>query len=241
MGCRNYNVLFAICRAIIIDPTSNQMKNSEKRKLVIGLTGGIGSGKTEVSNRFAELGITIADADVASRTVVEPGTNAHAKIVAFFGQTITLEDQSLNRARLREIVFSDSEKLKWLESVTVPAIMSQLTLELKESTSPYAILCLSSGRGQHPLIHRNLVIDVLPETQIERAIKRDNNSTEQIKSIMAKQPTRQERLDYADDVINNDGTVINLGTKVSQLHSEYLKLSSQFANIQSPSEKRVSE
>lgn len=203
------------------------MKNTDTKnnKLVIGLTGGIGSGKTEVSNRFADLGITIADADVASRKVVEPGTDAYNIILDHFGFEIISHDHSLNRARLREIVFSDKDSLKWLESVTVPAIMNQLMHELEESRSPYSILCLSSGRGQHPLIHRNLVIDVNPETQIERAIKRDNNSIEQIKSIMAAQPTREERKVYADDVINNDGDVSSLNEEVKRLHREYLAIS----------------
>jgi len=200
---------------------------SSKTKLVIGLTGGIGSGKTSVSNHFAKLGITIADADIASRTVMEPETEAYKKIIDYFGVGIANEDKTLNRARLRELVFSNSEKLRWLESVTVPAIMNQLILELEQSISPYSILCLSSGGGQHPLIHRNLVIDVMPETQLERAVQRDNNSEEQIKSIMAKQPTRQDRLDYADDIINNDGDISLLAEEVSRLHHLYQELSSK--------------
>jgi len=202
-------------------------KKTLNNKLVIGLTGGIGSGKSAATNRFAELGITIADADVASRTVVEPGTEALGKIVDHFGEEIVSADGTLDRARLREVVFSDEKELRWLESVTVPAIMKQLISELEASTSPYSILCLSSGRGQHPLIHRNLVIDVKPETQIERAIDRDKNSASQIKSIMAKQPTREERLAYADDVINNDGDLSLLNEAVDQLHAKYLSMVSQ--------------
>ncbi len=199
--------------------------SSSTTKLVIGLTGGIGSGKTAVSNHFAKLGITIADADIASRTVMEPETEAYNKIIDYFGVEIVNKDKTLDRARLRELVFSNSNKLRWLESVTVPAIMNRLIEELAQSTSPYSILCLSSGRGQHPLIHRNLVVDVLPETQLERAIQRDNDSEAQIKSIMAKQPTRQERLDYADDVINNDGDISLLEKEVSRLHALYGTLS----------------
>ena len=211
-------------------------KTDEKNnKLVIGLTGGIGSGKTEVSNRFFDLGITIADADVASRKIVEPGTDAYRKIVTNFGNEVVGENQSLNRARLREIVFSNKESLKWLESVTIPAIMNQLIQELDASPSAYSILCLSSGRGQHPLINRNLVVDVKPETQIERAIKRDNNSTDQIRSIMAAQPSRAERMEYANDVINNDGDVATLHEEVKRLHSEYLILAADWAVINSRS------
>ena len=202
---------------------------SPKNKLVIGLTGGIGSGKTAVSNHFSKLGITIADADIASRTVMEPETEAYNKIIDYFGEGIANKDKTLDRARLRELVFSNSQKLRWLESVTVPAIMNQLIMELEQSISPYSILCLSSGSGQHPLIHRNLVVDVMPETQLERAIQRDNNSAEQIKSIMAKQPTRQDRLDYADDVINNDGDISLLAIEVSRLHRLYQALSSEIS------------
>ena len=202
---------------------------SPKNKLVIGLTGGIGSGKTAVSNHFSKLGITIADADIASRTVMEPETEAYNKIIDYFGEGIANKDKTLDRARLRELVFSNSQKLRWLESVTVPAIMNQLIMELEQSISPYSILCLSSGSGQHPLIHRNLVVDVMPETQLERAIQRDNNSAEQIKSIMAKQPTRQDRLDYADDVINNDGDISLLAEEVSRLHHLYQALSSKIS------------
>ena len=202
---------------------------SPKNKLVIGLTGGIGSGKTAVSNHFSKLGITIADADIASRTVMEPETEAYNQIIDYFGEGIANKDKTLDRARLRELVFSNSQKLRWLESVTVPAIMNQLIMELEKSISPYSILCLSSGGGQHPLIHRNLVVDVMPETQLERAIQRDNNSAEQIKSIMAKQPTRQDRLDYADDVINNDGDISLLANEVSRLHRLYQALSSKLS------------
>jgi dephospho-CoA kinase len=202
---------------------------SPKNKLVIGLTGGIGSGKTAVSNHFSKLGITIADADIASRTVMEPETEAYNKIIDYFGEGIANKDKTLDRARLRELVFSNSQKLRWLESVTVPAIMNQLIMELEQSISRYSILCLSSGGGQHPLIHRNLVVDVMPETQLERAIQRDNNSAEQIKSIMAKQPTRQDRLDYADDVINNDGDISLLANEVSRLHRLYQALSSKIS------------
>lgn len=202
---------------------------SPKNKLVIGLTGGIGSGKTAVSNHFSKLGITIADADIASRTVMEPEAEAYNKIIDYFGEGIANKDKTLDRARLRELVFSNSQKLRWLESVTVPAIMNQLIMELEQSISPYSILCLSSGGGQHPLIHRNLVVDVMPETQLERAIQRDNNSAEQIKSIMAKQPTRQDRLDYADDVINNDGDISLLANEVSRLHRLYQALSSKIS------------
>jgi dephospho-CoA kinase len=191
---------------------------------VVGLTGGIGSGKTAVSDRFAARGITIADADVASRTVVEPGTPALDQITDHFGTGVLNEDGSLDRAALREIVFRDAAERKVLESITVPAIMSLLRKILDESAAPYSMLMLSSGGGRSPLVHRNLVVDVSPEVQIERVMARDNNDEEQIRSIMAAQPPREARLEYAHDIIVNEGSLDELDREVESLHQIYLEL-----------------
>lgn len=192
---------------------------------VVGLTGGIGSGKSAVSNRFGDRGIVIADADVAARQVVEPGTPALAKISAHFGQGILLSDGSLDRPKLRGIIFADQAERRWLESVTVPAIMARLETLLANSTSAYSILMLSSGRGQHPLIDRHLVVDVAETTQLQRVAARDSNSAAQIQAIMATQPTRAERLAYAHDVITNEGDLRTLDDAVANLHLKYLELS----------------
>ncbi len=194
--------------------------------LVVGLTGGIGSGKTAVSDRFGERGITIADADVAARVVVEPGTQALEKISQHFGSGV-LENGELNRAALREIVFSNATERRWLESVTVPAILQELRRILDYALSPYAILMLSSGSGRSPWIDRRLVIDVSPEVQIERVATRDSNTPEQIRAIMKTQPSREERLKYADDVIVNDGDFSQLDREITQLHQQYLNLAEQ--------------
>ncbi len=194
--------------------------------LVVGLTGGIGSGKTAVSDRFGERGITIADADVAARVVVEPGTQALEKISQHFGSDV-LENGELNRAALREIVFSNATERRWLESVTVPAILQELRRILDYALSPYAILMLSSGSGRSPWIDRRLVIDVSPEVQIERVATRDSNTPEQIRAIMKTQPSREERLKYADDVIVNDGDFSQLDREITQLHQQYLNLAEQ--------------
>lgn len=191
---------------------------------VVGLTGGIGSGKTAVSDLFAARGITVADADVASRNVVLPGTPALAQIVDHFGEKILNQDGSLDRPALRQIVFADGHERKWLESVTVPAIMTELRQILASSQSPYSMLMLSSGGGRSPLVHRSLVIDVPPELQIERVTGRDNNTPEQVRAIMAAQPSRQERLQYADDVIVNDGSMERLEQEVDRLHRQYLEM-----------------
>ncbi|MFN3239270.1 MAG: dephospho-CoA kinase [Pseudomonadales bacterium] len=191
---------------------------------VVGLTGGIGSGKTAVSDRFASLGVTIADADVSARTVVEPGTPALAKISQHFGPKVLQEDGSLDRAALRKIVFTDHDERKWLESVTVPAILEDLRHILDTATSSYAILMLSSGSGQSPWIDRNLVVDVPESVQIARVTQRDNNDEAQVRAIMATQPGREDRLAYADDVIDNTLGMSELDSRVAELHEQYLQL-----------------
>ena len=197
---------------------------------MVGLTGGIGSGKTAVSDRFAALGITIADADVAARTVVEPGTQALEAITEHFGSDIIDDAGYLDRAALRQIVFQDAGERKWLESVTVPAILDELRTILDNATSEYAILMLSSGSGQSPWIHRNLVVDVPSEVQMERVMSRDNNSEAAVKAIMATQPTRQQRLDYADDVIENNGSLAELDKAVQSLHQQYTALAQKHSS-----------
>ena len=191
---------------------------------VVGVTGGIGSGKTAVTDRFAARGITIADADVASRVVVEPGTAALAQIAEHFGEGVLQADGTLDRAALRKIVFEDAGERTWLESVTVPAIMNELRRILRESTAPYSMLMLSSGSGRSPLIHRSLVVDVPEDVQIARVTARDNNTPEQVQAIMAAQPSREQRLEYADDVIVNDASLDELDERVEELHQQYLEL-----------------
>ncbi|MFT5013891.1 MAG: dephospho-CoA kinase [Patiriisocius sp.] len=191
---------------------------------VVGVTGGIGSGKTAVTDQFAALGVVIADADVAARTVVEPGTAALNSIQNHFGLTILDTEGRLDRAALRQIVFKDAEQRKWLESVTVPAILSELRHILDTATSDYAILMLSSGKGQSPWIHRNLVVDVPQDIQLARVMTRDSNNQEQVRAIIAAQPSRQDRLAYADDVITNDASISQLEGAVKTLHQQYLIL-----------------
>ena len=191
---------------------------------VVGLTGGIGSGKTTVSDLFAKLGITIADADVVARAIVEPGRPAHSAIKDRFGESILLEDDFLNRAKLREIVFSNPEDRRWLERQTHGPIMQMLGEIIESATSPYSILVLSAGAGRSPLINKMLVVDTPEELQISRVKMRDSNSRQQVESIMASQPTREERLAWADNVILNEGSVDLLEREVLNLHHYYSKL-----------------
>ena len=197
---------------------------------VIGITGGIGSGKTAVTDRFQARGITIADADVASREVVQPGMPALEAIAEHFGPEVIQADGTMDRAAIRKIVFAEPDERKWLESVTVPAIMNNLREVLNRSTSPYSLLMLSSGTGQSPLVQRSLVVDAPPELQISRVMARDANDEEQVRAIMAAQPSRESRLEYADDVIINDGSFERRDEVVQVLHEKYLKMAADNDN-----------
>ena len=192
--------------------------------MIVGLTGGIGSGKTAVSDLFQDLGITIVDADLASRVVVEKGREELNKIAEHFGEDILTSDGELDRAKLREVIFNSEEEKLWLESLLHPAIASQIQKELDSSRSPYTILVspLLLETNQKNYCSTVLVVDVPVETQIERTSKRDNVSEEQIKSIIASQIDRDSRLEQADEVILNDGSIQDLESKVQELHKKFL-------------------
>ena len=196
---------------------------------VLGVTGGIGSGKTAVTNAFAELGITIVDADIAARTVVAKGSYGLQEIQAHFGEDILLKDGNLNRAKLREIIFSDLNEKKWLENLTHPLIREEIQQGLANSKSPYTILVspLLVESGQKSFVNRVLVVDVPVELQIERTSQRDNNTPEQVQAIINAQADREARLSYANDVIINDQDLAHLNNEVKQLHQKYLALAEQ--------------
>lgn len=197
---------------------------------VVGISGGIGSGKTTVSNQFADLGVTIADADIAARTIVEPGKPILKKIVDKYGQNILLANGMLNRELLREIIFNDSDARKWLEKLTHGPINRELKSIIEKSTSLYSILVLSAGTGRSPLMDRLLVIDTLPELQIERVMARDRSTREQVQAIIDAQPNRQKRIDIADDILVNDGSPDNLSSEVREFHIKYTYLAKAKSN-----------
>ncbi|HHW7506811.1 TPA: dephospho-CoA kinase [Mannheimia haemolytica] len=197
---------------------------------VVGLTGGIGSGKTTVSDLFSALGVEVIDADVVARQVVEPGTPLLAKIVEHFGEEILTAEKALERTKLRQIVFNNEQEKTWLNNLLHPAIREEMVKKLQESTACYVIwvvpLLIENKLTEY--CDRILVIDVSPEIQLERATKRDNSKIETIKNIMAAQVSREERLSYADDVIENnlpleDGLAL-LEQQVKTLHRNYLDL-----------------
>jgi dephospho-CoA kinase len=194
--------------------------------LVIGVTGGIGSGKTAATDEFARLGIEVVDADIAARTIVEKGQPALQKIAERFGADILLPNGELDRAGLRKIIFDQPEQRKWLESLTHPLIRNEIISGLQNAKSPYVILAspLLIESGQYHLVKRTLVIDVPVEVQIDRTCQRDNNDPRQVEAIIEAQISRDERLQKADDVIQNNLDLNYLHEEILKLHQTYLEM-----------------
>lgn len=191
---------------------------------ILGVTGGIGSGKTAATDYFQTLGIEVVDADIVAREVVQPGQHALAAIAQHFGQEVLAADGSLDRRKLREIVFADVSQRQALEAITHPAIHAELIRQLQMASSPYAILAtpLLWETGQAKLVQHSLVIDVPEALQLQRASLRDGSSEAQIKAIMAAQLGREQRLVKADDVICNNGSLNDLYAEINRLHPLYL-------------------
>ncbi len=193
---------------------------------MIGITGGIGSGKTAVSDRFEALGVTVVDADVAARVVVEPGRPALTAIAEHFGDDVIQADGTLHRAELRRRVFADPAERRWLEQLTHPLINQHIREELERAESPYAILVspLLAETGQSRFCHRILVVDVPEEVQVRRTMARDANDEAQVRKIIEAQASREQRLALADDVIVNDGGLEALDEEVARLHRVYTEM-----------------
>jgi dephospho-CoA kinase len=196
------------------------------RMFVVGITGGIGSGKSAVSDRFKRLGIKVVDADVAAREVGKPGQPALLAIREHFGGELIQADGTLDRAALRAHVFADSTERKWLERLLHPLINAYLERELAAAESAYAVLVspLLMETTQSRLVDRVLVVDVPERTQIERTMARDSNTEAQVKAIMAAQASRAARLEKAHDVVANDAGFDALDRTVAELHLRYLEL-----------------
>lgn len=194
--------------------------------VVIGLTGGIGSGKTAATDAFANLGIDIIDADQVARDVVAKGSEGLNQIVAHFGTEILLESGELDRAALRERVFQNNSEKQWLNSLLHPMIRQRMLALIDASKSVYCVLSvpLLIENNMTSLCERVVVVDCSEATQQARAMARDGSSKQIIANIMASQASREERLAAADDVLNNSGTLAQLNAQVSALHLHYLKL-----------------
>ena len=193
--------------------------------LVIGLTGGIGSGKSTVADVFRQLGVPIIDTDEISRRLVQPGQPALNEIIATFGE-ITDSSGQLDRNKLRQVIFEDKKKRIQLEKILHPKIQQEVKKQLTNKNHPYTIVVipLLAEKGKYPFIDRVLVVDCDEQLQIERAMNRDNQDQLQIENIIRAQASRQQRLDIADDIINNDSDINDLKMAVEQLDSKYQQL-----------------
>ena len=191
---------------------------------VVGITGGIGSGKSAVTDHVETLGITVVDADNVARVVVEPGTPGLAAIAEHFGEDILLADGRLDRAALRKIVFDNPDERKVLEGITHPRIRDEISRQLSEANSPYVVLTspLLLESGQNTFADYVVVVDVPEEVQLTRTMARDDNSEALVKQIMAAQLDRKTRLSRADTSIMNDGSLEALYERVKKLHEDLL-------------------
>jgi dephospho-CoA kinase len=192
--------------------------------LIVGITGGIGSGKSAVTSRFEQHGVTVVDADLAARLVVEPGREALAAIADHFGSEVICPDGTLDRPALRHKVFADEAQRQWLERLTHPLIGREIQDQLAAASSPYTILSspLLLETSQKNLAHCVVVVDVPEEVQLQRTMARDDNDKQQVKRIMAAQMRREDRLEQADIVIDNARSLEELDGVVAELHKEFL-------------------
>jgi dephospho-CoA kinase len=198
-----------------------------KKPFIVGLTGGIGSGKSTVAKAFSALGIKAVDADFASRAVVQPGMPALSRIVDHFAeQDIISPDGHLNRPLLREIIFADTQQKQWLEALLHPLIRDWIIEQLHAAETEYVILesPLLFETDQYQLVDVSLVVDVPTEVQLERASARDNNDKVQIQRIIDTQMSRQEKNNRADFVIDNSSDTETLTAVVIDLHQQFLKM-----------------
>jgi dephospho-CoA kinase len=194
-------------------------------EVIIGLTGGIGCGKSTVAALFAHLGIDIVDADLIAKQLVEPGLAAFNEIVDHFGQTILMDDYTLDRGKLAGIIFQHPQQKEWLETLLHPLIREEIIKQSAAAQSPYVVIdipLLTEHVAQYPFVHRVLVIDAPKKVQIERAMKRRGKTKAQVEAIIAHQASREERLAIASDTIINNKDLAHLQQSVDQLHLYYL-------------------
>ena len=197
---------------------------ARNRPLIIGLTGGIGSGKSAVANSFASLGVPVIDTDVIARELVEPGQPALAQIAQTFGDDCLLDDGRLDRDALRNRVFENPQERQKLEAILHPRIRAALRERIASTTAPYcvAVIPLLLETGFENEVDRVLVVDATETDQLQRVMARDQLSNEAVTAIMQAQTDRNTRLAAADDVILNDGSLETLADRVKALHTRYM-------------------
>jgi dephospho-CoA kinase len=193
----------------------------------IGLTGGIASGKSTVSQRFQELGVPVIDADLASRAVVERGTPGIERVVARFGSGVLTANGELDRRALRDLIFADPASRQALDAILHPLIRAAMEARAAATVGPYLVVViplLVEGGRTHDRVDRVLVVDVDEDIQLQRVQARDGSSAQQARAILASQASRDARLAVADDVLLNSGSVADLRQSVDHLHESYLRL-----------------
>lgn len=202
------------------------MTTAVDKPWVLGLTGGIASGKSAAAQRFAELGVHVVDADQASRWVVKPGRPALAALVERYGAALLQADGSLDRGALRKVIFEDAQERRWVEALLHPLIAEEIAQSLASATSPYAVFVspLMVESGQHRITQRLLVVDAPEAVRVARTLLRDHTTPEQVQAILKAQASREQRLALADDVLVNDRDLAWLHSEVERLHTFYLTL-----------------
>jgi len=197
--------------------------------LVVGLTGGIGSGKSAICREFERLSVPIIDAYVVARDVVAQGSQGLADVVAAFGKAILAPDGTIDRGKLRQLIFEDDTRRADLEAILHPKIRDRIDDQLAAVTSPYCILCvpLLIEKGGYENVDRVLVVDCPTEIQAARVLERDHLTRKQVDAIMRTQATRELRLRLADDVIDNSAGLEALRAPVEALHAQYTALADQ--------------
>ena len=199
-----------------------------KSNLYIGLSGGIASGKTIVSDEFSSLGVDIIDTDIIAKKLIFPGSETLNEIVSVFGENVLQDDGNLNRKLMRQIIFSEKDKKITLEKIMHPKIQNEVKLKIQSASGRYQIIVVPLLL-QSPIldfIHRVLIIDCDEKIQINRLIKRDNITEELAKKMIENQSKREERLAIADDIILNEGRIEEIKHEVKKLNDFYIKISS---------------
>ncbi|UNU72585.1 dephospho-CoA kinase [Moraxella nasovis] len=215
--------------------TITQQKHKGTHTFTLGVTGGIGSGKTAVTDWFNQQGIDVIDADVVARTITAKGSPVLDKLCCAFGDWVLTDTGEYNRTAMREYVFSHADAIVKLNAITHPAIRQKIIEQLNNTTSAYRILAvplliesMHKPDSLAKLCQRILVVKASEHNQIKRASKRDGQTIDNIKSIISRQATPQERLRAADDIVNNDGTLNHLYDQLSVLHHKYLQIADSF-------------